>query len=323
MGDVPSLTVRRDGYVARFHGSWYRGPHTNFIPSKAQLRDPGAVDRYILHGWTPEAPFIDKTSRITAFGSCFAQHLTQYLHTAGYNILGRHLDLHSHIIRFGEGMVNTFAVRQQLEWALEDKDFPENLWFGADKEIASLDPSIRVETKEIISTTEVFVITLGLSEIWYDKKTGEAFWRAIPSDLFDPNRHGFRVSSPEENYANLVRIRDLIRASRSGAKIIFTLSPVPLMATFRPISCLTASSVSKAILRVAVDQLMRDSADDADMFYFPSYEIVKEFFLDPYRDDNRHPKPEVVEFIMKTFERHFCIPGERTSHGVDGIASSR
>lgn len=309
MADVPLLTVRRDGHVARFHGSWYRGPHTNFIPSKAQLREPGAVDRYILHGWLPEAPFITKRSRITAFGSCFAQHLTRHLHNAGYNILGRHLDLHSHIIRFGEGMVNTFAIRQQLEWALDDKEFPENLWFGADKEIASVDPAIKVETKQIIATTEVFVITLGLSEIWYDKQTGEAFWRAIPRDMFDPNRHGFRVSSYEENYANLVRIRDLIRTARPGAKIIFTLSPVPLMATFRPISCLTASSVSKAILRVALDQLMRDSSEDTDTYYFPSYEIVKELFVDPYRDDNRHPKPEIVEFIMKTFERHFCIPG--------------
>jgi hypothetical protein len=325
MADVPSLVVRRDGHVARFHGSWYRGPHTNFIPSKAQLRDPDAVDRYILHGWMPEAPFIDKARKITAFGSCFAQHLTQYLHSAGYNILGKHLDLHSHIIRFGEGMVNTFAVRQQLEWALEDKEFSENLWFGADKEIASLDPAIRVETKQIIGTTEIFVITLGLSEIWYDKKTGEAFWRAIPLNMFDPSRHGFRVSSPEENHANLVRIRDLIRTARPEAKIIFTLSPVPLMATFRPISCLTASSVSKAILRVAIDELMRDCSGDANMFYFPSYEIVREFFVDPYRDDNRHPKPEVIDFIMRTFERHFCMPtrASESNQGAGGIASSR
>ncbi|MGH9202077.1 MAG: hypothetical protein ACRD2A_12680 [Vicinamibacterales bacterium] len=49
MADVPLLTVRRDGHVARFHGSWYRVPHTNFIPSKAQLREPGAVDRRIHH----------------------------------------------------------------------------------------------------------------------------------------------------------------------------------------------------------------------------------------------------------------------------------
>jgi hypothetical protein len=322
MGDVPSLIVRRDGHVARFHGSWYRGPHTNFIPSKAQLREPDAVDRFILHGWTPEAPFIDKASRITAFGSCFAQHLTKYLHDTGYNVLGKHLNLSSHIIHFGEGMVNTFAIRQQLEWALEDKEFSENLWFGEHKEIALVDPRIKAETKEILSTTEVFVITLGLSEIWYDKKSGEAFWRAIPSHVFDPSRHGFRISSCEENHANLVRIRDLIRATRPGAKIIFTLSPVPLMATFRPISCLTASSVSKAILRVAVDQLMRDCSGDRDLFYFPSYEIVKELFVDPYEADNRHPTPEIVEFIMKTFERHYCFPDRRSDpQAADGASS--
>jgi hypothetical protein len=143
--------------------------------------------------------------------------------------------------------------------------------------------------------------------------------------MFDPSRHGFRVSSPEENHANLVRIRDLIRTARPEAKIIFTLSPVPLMATFRPISCLTASSVSKAILRVALDELMRDCSGDANMFYFPSYEIVKEFFVDPYRDDNRHPKPEVIDFIMRTFERHFCMPtrASESNQGAGGIASSR
>ena len=309
MVNVPDLIVRRDGHVARFHGSWYRGPHTNFIPSKAELRAADAVDRYILQGWLPDAPFITKQSRITAFGSCFAQHLTAYLLGAGYNVLGKHLGLGAHIIHFGEGMVNTFAIRQQLEWALEDKEFSENLWFGEHKEIALVDPRIKAETKEIIATTDIFVITLGLSEIWYDKRSGEAFWRAVPGHLFDPERHGFRVSSCEENLANLVRIRALIRSARPDAKVIFTLSPVPLMATFRPISCLTASSVSKAILRVAVDELMRGNADDRALFYFPSYEIVKDFFVDPYEEDNRHPTPDVVRFIMRAFERHFCRPG--------------
>jgi len=308
MARVPDLMVRRGGHVARFHGSWYRGPHTNFIPSKAELKAPDAVDHYILQGWMPATRFITKRSRITAFGSCFAQHLTHYLHAAGYNVLGRHLDLDAHIIHFGEGMVNSFAIRQQFEWALEGKAFPADLWFGPDKEIALVDPPIQAETKEIIGTTDIFVITLGLSEIWYDKQSGEAFWRAVPGHLFDPERHGFRVSSCEENFANLLRIRALIRAARPEAKVIFTLSPVPLMATFRPISCLTASSVSKAILRVAIDQLMRDNADDPALFYFPSYEIVKDFFTDPYEDDNRHPTPDVVAFVMRSFERYFCTP---------------
>ena len=53
---------------------------------------------------------------------------------------------------------------------------------------------------------------------------------------------------------------------------------------------------------------MRDRGDDANLYYFPSYEIVKEFFVDAYKEDNRHPKDEIVIAIMQAFERHYCIP---------------
>jgi hypothetical protein len=48
---------------------------------------------------------------------------------------------------------------------------------------------------------------------------------------------------------------------------------VPLLATHRPLSCLTADCVSKSVLRVALDQVMADQA--ADVYYWPSFEIVK------------------------------------------------
>ncbi|HET7085329.1 MAG TPA: GSCFA domain-containing protein [Rhizomicrobium sp.] len=307
MTRLQDIIVNRDGHQARFHGSWYRGPHTNFIPTKAEITPSAeAVDRYIMHGWTPAAPFVSKSTQITAFGSCFATYISRFLHNRGYSVFGKHLNLQSHIIRFGEGMVNTFALLQQFEWALENKHFPENLWFSQDKEVASLSPEVQAETRDIIQNTELFIMTLGLSEIWYDKRTGDALWRAVPASVFDENIHGFRVSSHQENYDNLVKLVALIRATKPSAKIVFTVSPVPLMATFRPVSCLTASSVSKSILRSAVDQLLRDHASDKNLFYFPAFEIVKEFFIDPYQPDNRHPKDEIVMFIMQTFERHFC-----------------
>jgi hypothetical protein len=137
MVNVPDLIVRRDGHVARFHGSWYRGPHTNFIPSKAELRAADAVDRYILQGWLPEAPFITKQSRITAFGSCFAQHLTAYLLGAGYNVLGKYLGLGAHIIHFGEDVNTTSASSSN---GRSKTRISENLWFGEHKEIAALGP---------------------------------------------------------------------------------------------------------------------------------------------------------------------------------------
>jgi len=309
---VDPIYTERDGRTAKFHGSWYRGAHTNFIPAKEEIvHTPECVDKFVMHGWTPAAPFVDKATRITAFGSCFAAYISTFLGDKGYNVLGKKLDMQAHIIRFGEGIVNTFAILQQLEWALLGKQFPENLWISSDKEVAALDPAIQAETRQILLGTDLFIITLGLSEIWYDKRTGDALWRAVPAALFDEAVHGFRVSTHQENFDNLAKIHALIRSARPEARIVFTVSPVPLMATFRPVSCLTASSVSKAILRSAVDQLMRERSDDAGLFYFPSYEIVKEFWIDPYEPDNRHPRDEVVQFIMATFERHYCKAGPR------------
>src|ERR1700730_3218829 len=199
MATLQNLNTERNGHKATFHGSWYRGPHTNFIPAKAELQQtPDSVDQFIMRGWAPQSPFVDKSTKITAFGSCFAEHITNFLYQKGYNVFGKHLDLQSHIIRFGEGMVNTFAILQQLEWALEGKQFSENLWFSESKEVASLDPSIQSETREIIQNTDLFIMTLGLSEIWYDKRTGDALWRAVPAHLFDEHIHGFRVSSHQE-----------------------------------------------------------------------------------------------------------------------------
>jgi len=303
---IRDIEFQRGPHTAQFNGSWYRGPQTNFIPSKAELKEPDAAEKWVLQGWLPKTPFIDKQTPVTAFGSCFAHYLSDYLINRGYNVFARNLDLQAHIVRFGEGMVNTFAIRQQFEWALGERDFPENLWFGPDKEIAAVDPEIRAQTYEIINSTKVFIITLGLAEIWYDKISGDAFWRAIPDYLFDENRHGFRLSSPDENYLNLIQIVRMARKLDSAAKIIFTLSPIPLMATFRAISCSTANSVSKATLRVAVDQLMREHAGDDGLFYFPSYELIHELFPDHRLEDNRHVRPEIVEFVLGAFCRHYC-----------------
>jgi hypothetical protein len=308
MANLEQIIHNRNGHSAVFNGSWYRGPHTNFIASKAEIAlSPEGVDQWIMQGWSPSTPFISRDTRITAFGSCFAGHITRYLRDRGYAVLGNNLSNQSHIIRFGEGMVNSFAILQQLEWAIEGKAFPENLWFSNQKEVASTNPAVQQETREIILKTDLFILTLGLSEIWYDKRNGEALWRAVPAHLFDESIHGFRISSHQENLDNIVRICSIIHQAKPDARIVFTVSPIPLMATFRPISCFTANSVSKSILRSAVDQLLLDRQDDR-LFYFPSFEIVKDFFTDPYEPDNRHPRAEIIDFVMQTFERHYCAP---------------
>ena len=40
---LPKLKIMRDGRTIRFHGTWYRGANTNFIPSKQDLMGDDAV----------------------------------------------------------------------------------------------------------------------------------------------------------------------------------------------------------------------------------------------------------------------------------------
>jgi hypothetical protein len=72
---------------------------------------------------------------------------------------------------------------------------------------------------------------------------------------------------------------------------------------------MTASSVSKAILRVAADEVVRAHPEDTNhcLFYWPSYEIVKEYFDDPYKQDNRHIKGEAVNVIVDLFVKYFVV----------------
>ena len=79
------------------------------------------------------------------------------------------------------------------------------------------------------------------------------------------------------------------------------------MATFRPQSCITANSVSKSILRVSLDNIMSKYKENNDIYYFPSFEIVKDYFVDPFMNDNRHLKKESILEIMKLFEKNYCF----------------
>lgn len=295
----------------KVENTWYRGEHCNFIPSLKNLKEKDAISKYILHGWVPDKPCITHSDVITTFGSCFAVHIKNYLSKRGYKIGGYEPERvrNSYVIHFGSGIVNTFAIRQQFEWAYENKKFQESLWHNSETEIMEYSESIRKDTKDVFENTDVFILTLGLSEVWYSKETGDVFWRAIPERAFDESKHGFRVSTVEENTANLKKVIDLIKQHRPAAKIIFSISPVPLLATFRDVSCITADSVSKSILRVAVDNIMR--MEYKDVFYWPSYEIVKNYLDSAYEEDNRHIKPEAVNTIMNLFSKYYLVPSAK------------
>jgi hypothetical protein len=312
------IVIEQDGVQRKTGASFFRGETTNFYPSDKSLERTGVVAEYLAKGWMPAERFVRSDTPIVAFGSCFADNISKYLHKAGFNVLTKRDSL-AYVSKMGDGMVNTFAIRQQFEWAWLGKTPRADLWHGYDAAKFGYDEAVRLRTKALFDEAEMFIITLGLSEVWYDEVTGEVFWRAVPKDKYDPTRHKFRVTTHAENLENLQAIYQLIRRFRPDAAILFTVSPIPLTATFRPVTCLSANAVSKAILRAAVDEFFRQNTpNDPKLFYFPSYDIVMYGFNHQWRDDRRHVYSHVLDFNMKVFERYYC----QSALDDDGLLAS-
>lgn len=294
------------------HGSWFRGEHTNINPNRNRMISQQAVQKYLIKGWEPREKVINSSTQVTAFGSCFAANISEWLAKRNFTVLNKgNAPKDAYIVACGEGMVNSFVIRQQFEWAWENKIFDQPLWHGYKTEVYGYDTKIQKQTKDIFDQTDVFILTFGLSEVWYDNETKNVFWRAIPKEVYDPKRHKFRVSSVQENSDNLEAIYQLIRKYRPDAKIIFTLSPIPLSATFRGIGCLGANSASKAILRAAIDDRVREHQDENVLHYFPSYELMTDVFQLPYAKDRKHMKVGPLEYAMTLFEHTWCDDAEK------------
>jgi hypothetical protein len=286
---------------------WYAGPSINLLPDKARLAGEG-MDALVA-GWRPAAPIIGRDTRVMGLGSCFASYFLAWLAENGFN---RRLPTspHNALVRYGSAFENAAVIAQQFRWAFEGLDAASIKWIGKDRQLFEATDERRRLVRETLEQTDVLVLTLGLSEVWYDRLTGEPLWRALTRKHYDPDRHVFRVESLADTRAWLEKIESLRGRHVPGMKIVFTVSPVRLKATFRPVSAVTANSASKAILRAALDEFLRGEgpAVNRDLFYFPSYEIVQDFFRDPYEDDNRHVRPAVAARVVRCFADNFCDP---------------
>jgi hypothetical protein len=295
--DVPTPLGR-----SRFH----LGEFVNFYPNDDVFEQTPDISDLVMKGLTPPTKIVRKDSLLVGFGSCFADHIQKYLKDRGYGIAGKQ-EWRTYVTHMSESFVNTFAILQQFEWALENKTPSVELWHDKSSNAVAYDEAVREATRKLFTSADVFIITLGLAEVWFDKPSGEVFWRAIPEEKHDPKRHMFRLSTYEENLANLRRIHKLIRAHNAEAAIVLTMSPIALSATFRPLGCIVANSASKSILRAAIDGFIGEvgPADDR-LFYFPSYEVVLNCFNHSFMEDRRHVHDHVLNVSMKLFERHFC-----------------
>ena len=260
-----------------------------------------------LEGWRTSEPLIRADTRVIAFGSCFAARFAEWLVERGYN---RAFRTGSDDSIFRNPLETPLVVAQQFRWAFGELDSDLAFWVGQDKRHFAATEERRLRLRSLLLEADVLIITLGLAETWYDTRSGEPIWRVPPRALAD--RYAFKVATVSECVAALETIDRLRRAHLPNVKIVYSVSPLRLSATFRAISPIVANAASKAILRAAVDEFVSAHAAELNetYFYFPAYEIVTELLHDPLVD-NVHIHDHHAAYVLEVFARFFTdLPPE-------------
>lgn len=285
---------------------WY-SDGTKRYPIKAwELSgDLGRVAKqHILPGHVPAEPIIPNKGKILTLGSCFAEVLRAHM---------RKNKMSAYNVWIPSGLHNTYAMYDFLHWVFKGEHTSDGFRYDRLDDGTIVDWMPEEEHRiynEAFMDTDAIILTIGLAETWRDKYSGKVFWRGIPENLFDNEKHEFYLSTVDDNTQNLKKTIGLIREYRPDVTIILTLSPVPLKATFRDVSCITADCVSKSTLRVAINNVMSELYKD--VYYWPSFEIVR--WLGAHqgsamfgRDDksSRHVNKKISSKIVALFMESF------------------
>lgn len=297
------------------------------------------------------APFtIGRKDAVATAGSCFAQHIARTLSSQGFNYLvTESAPLTPGAIDEGYGLFsarfgNIYTVRQLLQ--LFDRAYnlfkPADRWWhgrkggfvdpfrpriqaGGFASIEALEADREAHllaVQQIFETCQVFIFTLGLTEGWISTRDGAVFPLApgvggTPEYPEYNAPHNFKTASMiadlEEFLAKLKRINPTVR-------VILTVSPVPLIATFEDRHVALSTSYSKAALRVVAEEV---SSDKNWVAYFPSYELVTGHYSTGFfEEDQRSVRPEGVSRVMAMFRKHY-LSDENTSEATQPILRPR
>ena len=296
-------------------------------------------------------PFlISRSDRIVTAGSCFAQHIAHYLRRSGYHFLETetaHPILSSSLASaYGYGVYsarygNIYTARQLLqlfERAYGRFQPVDDVWQQEARFFDPFRPAIQpggyasraeyeadrrqhfAAVRRALQELDYFLFTLGLTECWVSRQDGAAYplCPGTVAGRFDPQQHLFMNQTAEDVIADMTAFIRELRQINPQAKIILSVSPVPLAATAEDRHVLVATSYSKAVLRVAAEVLSKLP----NVFYFPAYEIITGVFTRGmyFAADLRSIREEGVRHVMDLFFRHACGGDGSSAHLNPGPA---
>jgi hypothetical protein len=272
---------------------------------------------------------ISKNEKIFTIGSCFARNVESILAEKGFELPSFNLvkriqgkpnpNIHVH------NKYNLFSILQELKWSFGVEDTPNpkerivhtkngkcvDFFLHMDPENIDICNWLAEQNticfKESLSCS-VWVITLGLSEVWIDKLTGryvtepQNFYKLWPDqkDLQQSwhDRFLFKLLSFNETLSCLQEVLDLIqRFVPQDTRVMITVSPVPMAGTFMNRDVMISNCYSKSLLRVAAEQVTQTNHN---VDYFPSYESVMYSPRESaWQRDGIHVQQRMVEDVIQ------------------------
>jgi hypothetical protein len=317
-------------------------------------RGVSGVEHHLLDPIVAPRFRIAQTERVATAGSCFAQHISKRLASAGFNYFvtedgaglieaertTRNFGVFS--ARYGnlyttaqllQLFQEAFELRQPEEIAFQRPDGrfvdafrqqvePEG--YATIEDVAHARHEHLAAVRRMFVECNVFVFTLGLTEAWRSTSDQSVYPIApgVVGGAFDPARHAFVNFDLAAVEADLEAFLAELKRVNSSVRVLLTVSPVPLIATYEKRHVLVSTTYSKSVLRVAAEQAMRRH-DWVD--YFPSYEIITGSYAGGlyYEDDFREVNNLGVAHAMRCFMRNYTEGGVRRDTAAAEVAGNR
>lgn len=288
---------------------------------------------------------LDRKDRIVTAGSCFSQRLGRALRGHQFRIVDTEpvsrdpRDLGDQAAAHGYGLYsarygNIYTVRQLrqlLEEAYGHRQPADPVWEKEGRYYDALRPNIEPNgfatpvlvgqareahlacVRDAFEQADVFIFTLGLTEAWVHKASGQVYPVApgVIAGRYDPASHvmvNFRIGQIKEDFeAVLAQLRTI----NPRLRVLLTVSPVPKTATAADVHVLAASTYTKSVLRACAGELYEDHPE---IDYFPSYEmIVAAKAAGQFYDVNMRNVSEAgVALVMRTFLAAYGVSMEST-----------
>ncbi len=311
-------------------------PYVDLPDEQFWSRGVASIESHLFDPVSKPRFAIRPGDRVATAGSCFAQHISRRLRAMGDNFMlvesGEHLPPEAREERqyglfsarygniytplqlwqlyqeaFGERTPDDAAWRNRHgRWVDPFRPLVEPRGHDSAEQVAHERVTHLAAVREMLEAADILVFTLGLTEAWRSRIDGSVYPLApgVAGGEHDPARHEFVNFSVEETQAALEAVLLAARARNPGLRVILTVSPVPLAATYEPRNVVVSTAYSKAVLRVVAEQVVRRH-DWID--YFPSYEIITAsptgglYFEEDHRSVNRLG----VAHVMRLFTRHY------------------